>query len=62
MTSNRNNYYVYILKCADSSYYTGITSDLDRRLAEHKGGHHPDSYTFSRRPVELVYAAYFLDP
>jgi len=62
MTGTHKNYYVYILKCVDNSYHTGITSDFDRRLAEHQHGCHPDSYTFSRRPIELVYSDYFLDP
>jgi len=52
-------YYVYILKCSDNSYYTGITSDMDRRMNEHKIGKDPESYTFSRRPVELVFHNYF---
>lgn len=45
----------YILQCADGSFYTGWTSDLTRRLAQHtagRGGH----YTRSHRPVELVFA------
>lgn len=48
-------YRVYILRCADGSLYTGITTDLQRRLAEHN---HSDTlgarYTRSRRPVELL--------
>jgi putative endonuclease len=55
-------YYVYILKCKDNTYYTGITNDMERRLAEHQSGFNPDSYTFSRRPVELVYGEYFNNP
>jgi putative endonuclease len=47
--------YVYILKCSDSSYYTGITNDLERRINEHREGRNKDCYTYSRRPVELVY-------
>ena len=47
--------YVYILKCSDNSYYTGITSNLNARLLEHKTGKFKDSYTHSRRPVQLVY-------
>lgn len=62
MTFNRKSYYVYILKCADNSYYTGITSNLEHRIALHQEGHDPDSYTYSRRPVEIVFADYFLDP
>lgn len=48
-------YYVYILKCYDKSYYTGFTNDIDRRFAEHEQGINPESYTFKRRPVELVF-------
>ena len=55
-------YYVYILKCSDSTYYTGITSNLEKRVIEHVSGHHKDSYTFSRRPVSLVFYAEFTEP
>ncbi|WP_354484129.1 GIY-YIG nuclease family protein [Mucilaginibacter rubeus] len=33
-----NQYHVYILKCADGSYYTGITNNIERRLIEHQSG------------------------
>lgn len=47
---------VYILRCADGTLYTGITTDLQRRIAEHNGGGALGArYTRSRRPVELVY-------
>ena len=46
-------YYVYILLCADNTYYTGMTNDLERRLNQHQQGYQIDGYTFSRRPVEL---------
>lgn len=53
-------YIVYILQCADGSYYTGITTDIKRRLKEHngvlKGG---AAYTRSRRPVTLLYSEPF---
>ena len=49
------SYYVYILKCADDTYYTGITNDLARRISEHQNGVNPNAYTFSRRPVEFVW-------
>ncbi|MGB7873055.1 MAG: GIY-YIG nuclease family protein [Anaerolineales bacterium] len=49
------SYYVYILKCADGSYYTGSTDDLSKRLWQHQEGVTPGSYAFSRRPVELVW-------
>lgn len=42
-------YYVYILKCADGSYYTGSANDLSKRLWEHQEGVNPATYTFSRR-------------
>ncbi|WBX71297.1 GIY-YIG nuclease family protein [Tenacibaculum retecalamus] len=52
-------YYVYILKCADKSYYTGFTSNLKQRLVEHKEGNHKESYTYKRRPLELVFYCEF---
>lgn len=52
-------YCVYILKCSDDTYYTGITSNLDKRLLEHQSGKHIDSYTFLRRPVSLEFYAEF---
>jgi putative endonuclease len=48
-------FYVYILKCVDSSYYTGHTDDLEKRLAEHGGGAIHSCYTYKRRPVQLVF-------
>jgi len=54
--------FVYILECADGSYYTGVTNNPERRLAEHEEGINPDSYTFSRRPLKIVYSEYFMDP
>ncbi len=46
--------FVCILKCADGSYYTGSTSDLEMRLAQHQIGYFK-RYTSSRLPVELVW-------
>lgn len=54
-------YYVYILKCADNSYYTGITSNLEQRLRIHQNGDNKGCYTYFRRPVVLVYCDYFND-
>jgi len=51
--------YVYILKCADNTYYTGITSRLEKRLIEHQQGKHIESYTYKRRPLKLVFYAEF---
>ncbi|MBS0507533.1 MAG: GIY-YIG nuclease family protein [Proteobacteria bacterium] len=47
---------VYIVRCADGSYYTGHTDDLDRRIAEHQSGAISSCYTFKRRPIELVFS------
>ena len=46
---------VYILKCSDGTLYTGITTDPERRLAEHNSPDKGAKYTRSRQPVELVY-------
>ena len=51
---------VYILKCVDGSLYTGITTDLVRRLGEHNKGKGA-KYTRSRLPVELLYFKKFPD-
>jgi putative endonuclease len=50
------DYYVYILNCADHSLYTGITTDLKRRLREHNSSGRGAKYTRTRRPVSLVYS------
>jgi putative endonuclease len=48
---------IYILECADDSYYTGITRrSLEERVSEHAQGLIPDCYTFMRRPVKLIFA------
>ena len=49
-------YFVYILECADGSYYTGLTSDLKRRIRRHVNGEDKRAYTYSRRPVRLVWS------
>lgn len=47
-------WYVYILRCADNTLYTGITNDTDRRLKAHNAGT-ASKYTCARRPVTMVY-------
>ena len=49
------NYFVYILECADGTFYTGMTSNLNRRLGQHIRGDDKRAYTYSRRPVRLVW-------
>jgi len=46
--------YCYILKCADGTFYTGWTTDPERRVAQHNKGIGA-KYTSTRRPVKLVY-------
>lgn len=53
--------YVYILKCSDNTYYTGITNNPEKRIAEHNVGINKTSYTYTRRPVEMVYCERFTD-
>ena len=48
-------WYVYILECADHTFYTGITTDLDTRVREHDAGSGA-RYTRGRRPVRLIYS------
>lgn len=52
--------YTYILKCADGTYYTGWTVDLEKRVGLHNSGRGA-KYTRSRRPVELVYYEMYED-
>ena len=49
-------WFVYILRCADGTLYTGITTDLERREQEHNSEKKGARYTRSRRPVVLVYS------
>ena len=51
------SYYVYIVRCSDNSLYTGITTDINRRIHEHNETKKGAKYTKSRRPVSLVYLA-----
>jgi putative endonuclease len=52
-------FWVYILRCADGSYYTGHTDNLEKRFAQHNAGVIPGSYTFKRRPLQLVFSQDF---
>jgi len=49
-----SHWWVYVLRCADGSLYTGITTDPARRLAQHNAGT-ASKYTRARRPVKMVY-------
>lgn len=52
-------YYIYILKCADKTLYTGSTNDLEKRVLAHNGAKSGAKYTRARRPVKLVYSEKF---
>jgi len=54
-------YYVYILRCSDDSLYTGITTDIQRRLFEHNNTCKGAKYTKARRPVILVHSEKCVD-
>lgn len=52
-------YYIYILECADKTFYTGITVDLERRTKEHNDSKLGAKYTKARRPVKVIYSQKF---
>lgn len=54
--------YVYIVECSDSSYYTGVTNNLEKRIQEHNTGIDKKAYTYRRRPVEILFFEKFSDP
>ena len=54
--NNEKTYYVYIVKCADGTLYTGFTTNIERRINEHNYSiRKAAKYTRSRRPVSLVH-------
>lgn len=54
-------YYVYILKCNDNSFYTGVTNDIERRLIEHNTSPEKKAYTYRKRPVILAWQESYND-
>lgn len=54
--SNDQEWFVYMVRCADNSLYSGITTDIKRRIIEHNTLKSGAKYTKSRRPVTLVYS------
>jgi tRNA/rRNA methyltransferase len=52
------SFWTYILRCSDGMYYTGHTDDLERRIAQHQSGQ-IRGYTYTRRPIELVWSEVF---
>lgn len=54
--STTQGWYVYMVRCSDNTYYTGITTDLTRRVNEHNSHRKGARYTRARRPVKLAYS------
>lgn len=54
-------YYVYIVQCVDDTLYTGIATELERRILEHNESDKGAKYTRVRRPVNLVYSEEYPD-
>jgi predicted GIY-YIG superfamily endonuclease len=52
-------FWTYMLRCSDDRYYTGHTEDLDVRMAQHQRGYFKTCWTYTRRPVELVWCEAF---
>ena len=52
-------YYVYLLECADKTFYCGYTVDIEKRLDHHNNSKLGAKYTSGRRPVALVYSEVF---
>jgi putative endonuclease len=52
-------YYVYMLRCVDGTFYVGMTSDVERRFAQHCDGWDKSCYTFTRRPLRLLHVSEF---
>lgn len=57
--SPMREYFVYMLRCSDNSYYTGVTNNIETRVLLHQQGDDPTAYTYKRRPIELVYVQEF---
>ena len=51
--------WVYMLRCSDGSYYTGHTDNLESRIAQHFAGAISGCYTYSRRPLDIVFSQDF---
>ena len=57
--SGVRQYFVYMLACADGSFYVGVTNNAERRVWEHNAGVDEACYTFTRRPVRIVHCSGF---
>ena len=58
MAEQMSDFYVYILKCSDNSYYVGHTDNIEQRISEHQFNHY-NCYTSTRLPIEVVFVQSF---
>ena len=56
MESKQIEWWVYLVSCSDGSLYTGITTNVERRISEHNTSKKGAKYTRNKRPVRLVYS------
>ena len=56
-----HQYWVYIVRCSDDKFYTGVTNNLTLRIEQHNSGFNTSCFTFCRRPVILVFSQHFTD-
>lgn len=54
-------FFVYILQCADGTFYTGLSTKLEKRIQQHEMGFYKTCYTYSRRPLSMVWHEQFPD-
>ena len=60
-TISSSTWFVYVVRCSDDSLYTGITTDINRRIEEHNTSNKGAKYTRTRRPVKLEYKEIYVD-
>ena len=53
-------WFLYVVHCSDGTLYTGVTTDVKRRVDEHNVGKRGAKYTAARRPVRLIYVSYYV--
>ena len=51
----QRKWFLYVLECSDGTFYTGVTTDVSRRLNEHNTSQRGAKYTMTRRPVKLIH-------
>jgi len=54
-------YWVYMVRCLDGTYYVGVTNNVEARIFQHNSGENEKSYTSGRRPVTLAFASLYYD-